>query len=78
MTLPTVVPTRKQRFEAALKLAGMTVEEWRATVYRVSAQHLGEVWKNDLDAEAGRMPSAELNAAIDSTIEKYLGSPVTR
>jgi hypothetical protein len=68
MTLPAVKPTRKQRFEAALKLAGLTVEEWRTQHYRVSAQHLNEVWKGE------RQASAELNAAIDAVIQKYLGS----
>lgn len=67
MTLPKAKPTRKQRFEAALKLAGLTVEQWRTEHYRVSAQHLNEVWKGERDA------SAELNAAIDQVISKYLG-----
>ena len=61
-------PTRKQRFEAALKLAGLTVEEWRTEHYKVSWQHLNEVFKGE------RVASAELNAAIDGMIEKYLGS----
>lgn len=66
MRLPNVRPTRKQTFEAALKLAGLTVEEWRTTIYKVSAQHLNEVWKGE------RTPSAKLNAAIDAVIAKYL------
>lgn len=66
-------PTRKQRFEAALKLAGITAEQWRRDHYQVSAQHLNEVWKNDLDPNEGRIASAELNAAIDGLIEKWLG-----
>lgn len=66
MRLPDTEPTRKQRFEAALKLAGLTVEEWRTRHYRVSAQHLNEVWKGE------RVASAELNAAIDAVIDKYL------
>lgn len=76
MTLPDTGPTRKQRFEASLKLAGITTEEWRRDHYQVSAQHLNEVWKNDLDSTEGRKPSAELNAAIDTTIAKYLGASV--
>lgn len=72
MNLPDAAPTRKQRFEAALKLAGLTVEQWRTEHYPISAQHLNEVWKNDIDASAGRTPSAELNAAIDGIIAKYL------
>jgi hypothetical protein len=66
MSLPDVEPTRKQRFEAALKLAGLTVETWRTTIYSVSAQHLNEVWKGE------RVAGAELNAAIDAVIAKYL------
>lgn len=72
MRLPDTKPTRKQTFEAALKLAGLTVEDWRTNVYRVSAQHLSEVWKYDIDPRMGRKPSAELNAAIDRVIAKYL------
>lgn len=67
--LPDTTPTRKQRFEAALKLAGLTVEEWRTSIYSVSAQHLNEVWKGE------RKASAELNAAIDAVINKYLPPP---
>jgi hypothetical protein len=68
MTLPDTGPTRKQRFEAALKLAGLTMEEWRTKHYEVSAQHLNEVFKGN------REPSADLNSAIDDTIAKYLGA----
>lgn len=70
MTLPDSDPTRKQRFEAALKLAGLTVEEWRTKHYAVSAQHLNEVWKGE--ENGGRKASAELDAAIDAVITKYL------
>lgn len=66
MTLPDNQPTRKQRFNAALALAGMTQEQWRTEHYRVSAQHLNEVLNGD------REPSAELNAAIESLIHRYL------
>jgi hypothetical protein len=65
MTLPDNEPTRKQRFEAALKLAGLTMEEWRTKHYAVSAQHLNEVFKGE------RAASAELNGAIDKVIQKY-------
>lgn len=51
---------------AALALAGLTQEEWRTKHYSVSAQHLNEVFKGD------RVASAELNAAIDGLIAKYL------
>jgi hypothetical protein len=68
LRLPAAKPTRKQRFEAALRLAGLTVELWRTNHYKVSQQHLDLVWKGE------RTASAELNAAIDATIEKYLPS----
>lgn len=68
LSLPEAKPTRKQRFEAALRLAGLTVEQWRTAHYEVSAQHLSLVFSGERDA------SAELNAAIDTTIEKYLGA----
>jgi hypothetical protein len=70
MSLPDSEPTRKQRFEAALKLAGLTVEQWRTDYYSVSAQHLNEVWKGE------RKSSAELDAAIDAVIAKYLSAAV--
>jgi len=68
MTLSDAGPSRKQRFEAALKLAGLTMEEWRTEVYKVSGQHLNEVFKGE------RVASAALNDAIDSLIETYLPS----
>lgn len=68
MSLPEANPTRKQRFEAALKLAGLTIEQWRTEHYKVSSQHLSRVWKDENEA------SAELLAAIDAVIDKYLGS----
>jgi hypothetical protein len=68
MILPDANPTRKQRFEAALRLAGITIEQWRTDHYQVSWTHLNGVLTGERDA------SAELNAAIDATIEKYLGS----
>jgi hypothetical protein len=68
MTLPDVTPTRKQRFLAALKLAHLTVDQWRELHDGVSKTHLYEV----LDGE--RTAGAELDAAIDATIEKYLAA----
>lgn len=68
MTIQERGPSRKQRFEAALKLRNMTVHEWRTSVHRVSGQHLNEVWKHDTDPSTGREPSAELDAAIDDFI----------
>lgn len=67
MSLPDANPTRKQRFNAALELAGMTIEQWRTKVHQVSRAHLYEVLSGERDA------GAELDAAIDATIEKYLG-----
>lgn len=66
MTLPENQPTRKQRFNAALALAGITLKYWRTEVYRVSEQHLNEVLNGD------REPSAELNAAIETLIHRHL------
>jgi hypothetical protein len=40
MILPDANPTRKQRFEAALRLAGITIEQWRTDHYQVSWTHL--------------------------------------
>jgi hypothetical protein len=65
MTLPEVSPTRKQRFEAALSLAGLSYREW-CEAQGISRQHLYVVLIGE------RPASAELNAAIDATIEKYL------
>lgn len=67
MILPDASPTRKQRFDAALSLAGITNEQWRTEHYEVSWTHLNLVLSGEREA------SAELNAAIDATIEKYLG-----
>lgn len=66
VTLPDNRPTRKQRFNAALDLSGLTQAQWRSTHYEVSAQHLNEVLNGD------REGGAELNAAIDTLIAKYL------
>lgn len=67
MTLPDTTPTRKQRFEAAIKLANLTQQEW-AELHDVSREHLRFVLIGERDA------GAELNAAIDATIEKYLNA----
>jgi hypothetical protein len=67
MTLQTPEPTRKQRFNAALVLAGLTWERWTTDYYQVSTQHLNEVLNGN------REPSAEFNAAIDGFIAQYLG-----
>ncbi len=64
--LPDANPTRKQRFDAALKLGGLTSEQWRAEHYQVSWTHLDAVLAGERDG------SAELNAAIDAVITKYL------
>jgi len=69
MTLPDTTPTRKQRFEAALALAALTQQEW-AGMHDVSREHLRFVLIGE------RAASAELNAAIDATIEKYLGANI--
>lgn len=66
MTLPDVIPTRKQRFLAALELASLSLEAWCA-MHEVSRTHVFLVFKGE------RVPSAELNASIDATILKYLG-----
>jgi hypothetical protein len=44
----------------------MTQEQWRTEHYRVTVHHLLEVLKGERDG------SAELNAAIDALIAKYL------
>jgi hypothetical protein len=69
MTLSNTEPTRKQRFNAALQLAGLTWERWTTEYYQVSTQHLNEVLNGN------REPSAEFNAALDGFINRYLGSP---
>lgn len=66
MTLPDTIPTRKQRFEAALKLADLTLDEW-CELHGVSRTHVY------LCFEGKRQAGPELNASIDATIEKYLG-----
>lgn len=65
MNLPDTEPTRKQRFESALVLAGLTLEGW-AELHGISRQHLRLVFLGD------RKPSAELDMAISETIAKYL------
>lgn len=66
MTLPDNEPTRKQRFDAALKLAGLTAKQWTTEHCQVEASYLHRVL-------TGEYPGGpELNAAIDAVIEKYL------
>ena len=66
MTLPENRPTRKQRFTAALALAGLSLWQWRTEHYLVSGNHINAVLNGE------REGSAELNAAIDGLIQKYL------
>lgn len=65
-TLPDNEPTRKQRFNAALDLAGLTMKEWTTDHYQCDQSYLHRVL-------TGEVPGGEaLNAAIDGTIRKYL------
>lgn len=57
--------TRKQRFDAALALAGLSLGEW-AEKQGVSRQHLYLVLTDE------RTPGAELDAAITGFIAKHL------
>jgi hypothetical protein len=57
-------PTRKQRFKAALALAGLKAQEW-ATEHNVTAQHLNMVLNEDRE-------SATLVNEVDAFIEQYL------
>jgi hypothetical protein len=66
MTLSTPEPTRKQRFNAALQLAGMTQREWLAANHAVGVDHLYRVLMGE------RTGAPELEAAIDGFIAKYL------
>jgi hypothetical protein len=52
-----------------LDLAGWTLSYWRTEVYPVSHQHINEVLNGE------RQGGPELNAAIDSLIGKYFGTP---
>jgi len=66
MTIPSVVPTRKQRFGAALKLLGLIQVRWCAA-QGVTVTHLNMVL-------AGTRPGGRrLNTAIDEVIERGLG-----
>lgn len=60
-------PSRKKQFEAALKLAGLTVDQW-ATDHNITRQHLWYVFRGD------RKPSAALDTAISSFIESQLNA----
>jgi hypothetical protein len=65
MNLTTVPPTRKQRFNAALQLAGMTLKQWCAE-NGVSRIHLHEGFKGN------REFGAALSAKIDEFTETHL------
>lgn len=69
MTLPDTTPTRKQRFDAAVKLSGLSQTAW-AEMHDVSREHLRYVLLGE------RQAGAELDAAIDATISKYLSAAV--
>lgn len=69
MSLPDTVPTRKQKFGAAIRLSSMSMADW-CERHGVTYQHVNRVLSGERDA------SAELNAAIDATIDKYLGKAV--
>lgn len=58
--------SRKRKFFAALRLAGLTQEQWRTSVYPVSRTHLLAVFEGEREA------SEKLSSAIDSFIAKYL------
>ena len=57
-------PTRKQRFKAALALAGLKAQEW-AGEHDVTVQHLNSVLNGDRE-------SASLTADVDAFIEQHL------
>lgn len=61
-------PTRKQRFQAALKLAGMTQRQW-AERREITEQHL-------IYVVAGTRESATLIADIDAFITEQLTAAV--
>jgi hypothetical protein len=68
MNLQKPQPTRKQRFEAALKLAGMTTEQWCTEYHVVSRHHLNECFRGNRDF------GPELTTAIDRFIRRHLTS----
>lgn len=59
--------TRKQRFQIALVMAGMSARQWCRDYYEVSHQHLSACL-----AEKREM-NPDLKAAIDRFIDKYVG-----
>ena len=65
MKLKRQPPTRKQRFEAALKLAGMSWESW-CEANGVTQQHIRLGFRGE------RVMSAEFNATIDAFIADHL------
>lgn len=67
VTLPDNEPSRKQQFHAALDLAGLTLKQWCETVYKTDPAYVYRIL-------TGREPGgAEINAALDATIAKYVG-----
>jgi hypothetical protein len=67
-TLHQTEPTRKQRFNAALELAGITAKEWAATYSDFGYEHLYRVLTGERDG------SEAYNETIDRFIAKYLPS----
>lgn len=61
-------PTRKQRFKAALALAGMKSQDW-ASQHDVTVQHLNMVLNDARE-------SATLVAEVDAFIEQFLPASV--
>ena len=61
--------TRKARFEAALKLAGTTMQAF-AEANGISSAHCHYVLKGERDSE-------RVNGLIDAFIEKHLPASVT-
>lgn len=57
-------PTRKQRFKAALALAGLKAQDW-ASQHDVTVQHLNMVLNEERE-------SATLVSDVDAFIEEYL------
>lgn len=70
MTLPDTGRTRKQWFDAALALDGMTIKQWTTTVYVVESSYLHRVL-------VGEYPGgADLNAAINATIGQHFPNAI--
>lgn len=63
MKVAQSTPTRKQRFDAALKLAGITLDQWCAE-QKVTRQHLNEGFKGN----------REFGAALDARIDQFIAT----